>query len=458
MRKLFRSYLSGFFLCCAVLAAPSAVHAAISLSVSPSEGGSSLHIGRIDPQTAQSKEVRLRVNSSEGKQYQVFQRVVNPLVNDQGTNFPMAALKTYTLIGSNAYGTLYSQDISSIGYSEQLLYTSNPNGDSDSLTVIYSFDGKEVNASGNFLGQIMYTVRAIGGGGQADSFLNVTVEAAPDFEFGLEASSGHDLLKLDSLHPTDIPVFVKVSFAGNSGSEVRVYQEMDEFLQDELSEVLGQKAILVSVEGGQGQTLFTQPLALERKRVLLYTSRGSEDSFMAHYALDPAGTLGQKAAVYRGKLDFVAEVDGREQRQSVDLQVEVKPVFKLEVEYPPEGVRFESLLPDSPPQIKELKVKVITNLGRPYAITQTVNDRLTNEKGVVLPAEYFTIKEALLGNSSGKLIFSDFSPVSIGDSPIFYSDAKGSSVELKVFYRLSPYPSIEAGNYTAGIVFSLQEM
>jgi hypothetical protein len=54
--------------------------------------------------------------------------------------------------------------------------------------------------------------------------------------------------------------------------------------------------------------------------------------------------------------------------------------------------------------------------------------------------------------------FDDFTPVPIGDVPIFSSDNKGSSAEFKVIYRIRPYSDMFSGNYRMAVFYSLGEI
>ena len=58
--------------------------ASISLSINPIDGANNLQFGRVDIPSAFNKEVKIRITSSGAKQYQVFQRIVDPLVNERG--------------------------------------------------------------------------------------------------------------------------------------------------------------------------------------------------------------------------------------------------------------------------------------------------------------------------------------------------------------------------------------
>ena len=60
--------------------------ATLSLSVTPRDSGSSLRFGRVDLLSSTDKEVRVRVTSSADTQYQIYQRVLEPFVNERGNS------------------------------------------------------------------------------------------------------------------------------------------------------------------------------------------------------------------------------------------------------------------------------------------------------------------------------------------------------------------------------------
>jgi hypothetical protein len=142
----------------------------------------------------------------------------------------------------------------------------------------------------------------------------------------------------------------------------------------------------------------------------------------------------------------------------VNLEAHVAPVFEINVELPPGGVDFANLLPNSPPETREVLVRVQSNLGKPYMVIQKVVSPLSNEKGEAIAEVAFSLKEEFIGSASGKLAHTDFKPVSPGDATLFFSDTQGSSAEFKVIYRLRAYPEMTPGDYRTEIVYSLGEM
>ncbi|MCK5014955.1 MAG: hypothetical protein KAS66_14175 [Candidatus Omnitrophica bacterium] len=433
---------------------------ALNLSVTPLSGGNSLRFGRISSVIEVNKEVRIRISSTDGKQYQVFHRLADPLINEKNVPLGSHVISTYTLLGSNASGTLYAQNLEKIGFADQLLYSSGTGGQSDSFTVAYAINGDCLKATGNFFGRIQYTARPIGGTSQDDVILNVTAEVSGDLRVEVEGSSTPDAVRLKLKSDRDKEGFVRLSFRENLGGEIRVFQEAELFPQDELFSEIDNDLIMVTVSGSKKGELFpSTPTALTRKRILIYSSQESEDVFYVNFILNEGAIDRQQVGIYKGRLRYTVETgDSQQEIAGIDLEVEVEPIFAIEVDLPSGGLSFERLLPDSQPILREVDVHVKTNLGRPYMVMQNIASPLTNETGNVMPDEYFTMKMDLLDSQSGKVMYSDYQSVSRSDHPIFTSDNKGSPSRFKVVYRLRPFSGMVAGGYSTAIRFSLGEI
>lgn len=433
--------------------------AALNLSVTPLTGGNSLRFGRISSGGEVSKEVRIRISSSDGKQYQVFHRLVDSFINEKNAPLGSDVISTYTLLGSNASGTLYAQNRERMGFSDQLLYSSGSSGESDSFTVAYAIDGSRVSATGNFFGRVQYTVRPIGGSGHDNVILNVIVEVTGELKVEVEGSSTADSVRLKLKGDRNKEGFVRLSFEENLGREIKVFQEVDSFLQDELLEEIDRDAVLLIASGStKGELWPSLPVGLMRKRSMVYSSRESEDEFYVHFALNQEVIERQKAGIYKGQLKYIVEADGTERRFNIDLEVEVEPVFAIEVDLPPGGLSFDRLLPGGQPIVREVTIEIKSNLGRPYMVMQNIASALTNEKGNVVPEDDFTIKGEVLDGASGRSVYEDFSPVVVGEDSVFFSDNKGSPSQLKILYRLRPFSGMAPGGYSTSIRYSLGEI
>ncbi len=438
---------------------PQHVEATVNLSVTPVTGGNDLRFGRVNASRIENKEVKIRITSTDNRQYQLFHRMLEPLVNTQGENIGHDTLKTYTLIGSNSFGTLYSQDLESIGFGDQLLYSSSASGESDTFRVVYSVQGDQLKASGNFSGQILYTVRPIGGGAQDTIFLNVFLESSGELKVNVEGSTGQNTVHLSYPGEFEKTGHIKISFNGNLGRKIKIYQKLEVFPKNDQLDEINKSAVNIQTSGNQNGNVFVQnPSPLERKRILLYESNQNEDTFFVNFFLDEQEIKNQKAGHYNGNLTYIIEsADGIQEYRSM-IEIEVAPVFNLEVKLPPGGMDFSKMLPKSPPQIKEIMVEVETNLGKPYIVVQNVTAPLSNEKGELFSEDVFTLKGESVGAEIGKMISSEFTPVSNGETPIYFSDEKGSSAKFKIHYRMRPDQNMNPGDFATSIVYSLQEM
>jgi len=456
---IFRNILCvlGFFGLLNVILTP-ASFASMALSANPVEGGSGIRFGRVDRSLIINKEVRIRVTTDETTQYQVFQRIVNPLTNERGESLHPMAFASYALSGSNSSGTLYQQDVATLGLSDQLVYTSAPNGQGDSLTMVYTILGEHIDRSGNFGGRVIFTLRPIGAGSQKDIVLDVFAEISDQFTVTSETSANKNEITLGTRAKQDEQGYVKISYQGHVGQPLKIYQEVLEFPQDSSGDEISPSSVLVTAQGSSSGLVKDAPAStFEPMKKLIYISDAAQDSLIVNFEVNREKFDQQKAGSYHGKIRYTIEAEQAQETIDVDLVIAISPTFKIDVVFPAEGMRFGNVLPNSPPQTREVKVMVKSNLRRPYTVMQNTQYSLTNEKGDEIPAEHFRLMQEMLTDSSGKLVYPDFTPLQKGEVPIFYSDNRGSAVEFKVIYRLNAFPGIKPGNYTANIVFSLGE-
>lgn len=429
----------------------------IRLSVVPVDGGNTLRFGRVDTLASEDKEVLLRITSTGGQQYQIYQRLAEPLVNERGVALERSVIMASTLPGSNVSGSVYLQGLERLHFADQLIYTSDQNGTSDTLTILYKVNPEEMTASGNFLGNIVFTARPIGGGAQDQVVLNLFLQDSGDLEVKTETSSGRDTIQLSSARPDEENGYFQISLTGNRGHRISVYQELLAFPANEMRQFLEEDMVQFSVDGKEGQGRYPTPGNIPRNQELVYETTAGDDALTVHFRTNADALSLQTAGVYQGKIRYIVDIDGEQRSYDANLVVNVAPVFKLLVEYPPGGVSFKRLLPNSPPEIREVVMKVQTNLGRPYMVNQTVSAALTNEKGEELSSEYFTIQQELVAGE-GKVRFSEFTPVPVGDTPLYHSDLNGRPAEIRVRYRINPQHSETAGDFKTMILYSLGEI
>ena len=147
--------------------------ASLNLTVTPYEG-MSLRFGEVNSNSYINKEVKIRITSTDGVQYRLRQRLLEPVVSDKGEILNEGVLSFYTVRGTNAAGSLYQDILRSLSTRDEILYTSNRAGDSDSFVVVYSIDGKKISQRGSFRGKILYTLESIGGASSKTYILDLT--------------------------------------------------------------------------------------------------------------------------------------------------------------------------------------------------------------------------------------------------------------------------------------------
>ena len=381
------------------------------------------------------------------------------MLTSGGIALTRSVIETASYPGSNSYGSLYLENLEPLSFSDQLIYTSDQSGNSDSFTLMYRVNPDEMQASGNFSGQIVYTVRPIGSSSEDQRILNVFLEDAGELQVATSASSGSNLIELKSGRLEDQEGYFKISLQGNVGGDVRIYQEILDYPRNELNKEINRQVVqfMTNAENQTGLNYQT-PTDLEREKVLLYTSQHNEDSLDVYFKINEEALVDQKAGRYSTQIRYLIEGDDINQVIDANLIIEITPILKLVIDAPAGGLSFKRLLPDTPPQVQEIYLTVQTNLDTPYMINQTINVPLTNEDGIALEDEYFTIKQEFLEGKTGDLQFQNFDAVPIGDTPIFYSDATGSPAKIKVIYRIKPYRNMQAGSYQTMILFSLGEI
>ncbi len=429
---------------------PTNSFASLNLSVTPISGSNSVSFGRINSHQDINKEVRIRITSTGGEQYQVFQRLTEPLANSQGQTLAAEAIKVYSLSGSNSSGTLYLQNPEQLNSTEQLIYSSSPAGDTDSFTVVYNTSADRVSPSGSFMGRLLYTVRSVTAGSRDEAFLTIDLDVTGELVATVEGSNFHDKVRLRYPSKEVDKNYVQISFEGNMQGILNVYQDIESLPQNETAEVLGRDVVQCSTSEGMN-------FAFEPKKVLLLDSDASDKKFFVNFTLNQEKVEEQHAGIYKGRLKYTLEGQNTTKDFWIDFEVEIEPIFNLNIKFPPEGMSFQNVLPETPPQLREATVNVKTNLGKPYVVMQNVSSLLTNEKGVEITKEYFTQRVELLQGQGVDSLSNEFVPVKSGETPLFLSNGRGDSAEFKVAYRLTSFPQMNAGNYSTSIVYSLGE-
>ena len=322
-RKLFITAL--FFL----LGATQACFANVSLSVNPVDGSSGLRFERVPVAgEANKKEIHIRVSSTNGNQYQVFQRILEPIANEKGEPINLQAIETQTLSNSNTSGTLYLQNSDHLSMGDQLLYSSSQNGASDSFMIGYALNKNLINASGNFRGRLVFTVRGMGNTSSDQVTVDVFLQAASS-ALKVSVKGAHNPNRV-TVHGADITErsadFVKFSFSGNLGQEVRIYQETETTPQNETDQELGADVLQIDPQGVSEGLRIQGPTSLGTARTLIYSSNKEEDNFNFYFLINADQGAQQEAGTYKGRVKYVVETDQGKQEFPINIDCEILPV------------------------------------------------------------------------------------------------------------------------------------
>ncbi len=434
--------------------------ATVNLSVNPIDGSNSLRFERTPVAGWENKkEIHIRVSSTNGNRYQVFQRILEPIVNEKGEPLNLQAMMTQTLSNSNSSGTLYLQNSDHLSMSDQLLYSSSQSGESDSFIIGYSLDKSSINTSGSFRGRLVFTVRGMGNASSDQVTLDVFLEtSSSSLKISVKGARIPNKIRVRGSDITEKTAdYVNISFSGNPGQDIRIYQEVDTLPQNETDRGLGADVLQLDTEGDSEGLRFKGLRPLGAGRSLIYSSNKDEDNFVIYFLVNADQVQQQDAGSYFGKIKYIVETSQGKQEFPIDIQSDIPPVFSMNVTMPPGGVKFSNVLASNPPQYEEVVVTVLSNLHKPYQVLQDVQTNMTNQQGKEFDSKYFTIQVEIPSGQKGQTDLTEFTSVKTGEYPVFSSDAGGSGATFKVVYRLQGYAQMNTGDFMAPVRFSLNQ-
>ncbi len=431
----------------------------LSISVIPVDGSNSLRFDRVPVAGKENKvELRVRVNATNGDRYQVFQRVLEPIMNEKGESLNTQAIETQSLPSSNSYGTLYLQNSGHLSMGDQLLYASSQNGDGDSFTVGYVLNPALFNASGNFRGRLIFTVRGTGNDSNDQLTLDVLLTGTTALKASVKGSRNPNRIHVKNTDTSEqVADYINIAFTGNANQEIRIYQNVEALPQNETGQTLGPQFLQLDAQA-QTEGLRVQGTnPLKMGKTLIYSSTKDEDNIQIYFLVNADAAKLQDAGTYQGKITYTVETLQGTQEFPMDVQSDVPPVFSMEITPPPGGVNFTHVLPNTPPQDKEVLVTVFSNLHKPYQVVQDLQSNMVNQQGKEYNGKYFMMQVQIPAGQKGQTNLVEFAPVALGEKTIYSSDGRGSGTTFEVVYRLQGYNQMNAGNFSAPLRFSLNQ-
>ena len=317
-----------------------------------------------------------------------------------------------------------------------------------------------MNSSGSFRGRIVFTVRGLGNAASDQASIDVFLDASSSSSLKIVVKGGRDPNRVH-IHSTDTTEgsadLINFSFTGNTGQNIKIYQQVDNVPQNETDEDLGSSVLQLDAEG-QTDGLRIQGLSsLASGRTLIYSSNKPEDNFVIYFLVNATQIQLQDAGSYTGRIRYIVQTDQGSQEITIDLECDVPPVFSITVTPPPEGVNFTHVLPNNPPQDKDVMVTVLSNLHKPYQVLQNLQTNMTNQEGKEFNSKYFTIQVQIPLGQKGQTNLTEFTPVQTGEYPVFSSDSRGSGATFEVVYQLQGYSQMSPGDFSAPLRFSLNQ-
>ena len=453
-----RRWFFAFFLAASLPAVfPADAEAVFQLTASPRRGGQTIRFESAEPGALlRNEEVTVAVESSLGTQYRILQTVYQPLTNEFGNTIPPGAFIEFS--PSSPSGTLRTQLETPVTLGQKQIYTSGASGPSDEFVLVFNVRVPENLPGGVYHTQLTLTaepVNAQGGVSPSTTTLDVRVEINPKFRVVIQNDKGRsviDLPKISKENPQATEVLA-LKIDSNIGTRYRVLQQLSEAPISPEGETLADGALTFRSKGGA-------PSALSPAASLLYESNewGGSDVIPLEFFLNPPST--QKAGVYMGSVSFRVESNSPfvpQEVMRIPVKIEIEPIFSLETQIDQSGsLNFGMFKTGQEKQERTVVLKVRSNMGQPYQVSQIVPRKMMNAEGAVIPPGHFLFfgKEA----KTGILAAPAPTPVQEGESVVFTSDKKGTPEEFVLNYILSIPAEAKSGSYSSELKYSITSL
>jgi hypothetical protein len=455
--------------------------AAFSLSVDPYEGGYDLRFGKLDAQDQRAvKEVTIRITTNIGKQYRVYQRVEKPLSTPDGVEIDRDNFKMYTLINSNTRGTLERIEEFPVMSSDTVVYTSDVAGEADSFRLVYTLQPSPGQVAGSYNGRIVFILIPIDSAQeQVTDTLNMYADLTNEGAVELTTNTGFKTIRISSSDldksASEYPA-VLLSVKGNLGARYRIYQQLGEaVVRNNRGENFDLSQVAYKIIES-GATAKTGDMTELKSRMLVYTSDETGTGEDIAIRFEPKKDFPQQGVgVYTGVINYYLELDQTRTTvepgliDSVNVEFDIEPIFKIvasslaedskPIEEGAVNLQFGNLNYKAGAKESKVRIRIESNLNKPYLVTQKVLTPLQNEQGDKLPNEFFTFVLEKTDDIAGELKFDGETVITPDkDMALFVSDTDGNGDEFEIIYKLSVTADTQGGDYSTGISYSLSEL
>ncbi len=437
----------------ALLIAPRASQAAVTISLRAVRGGIDLEFGRVAPgETSETRELEVTCTNTGSGRYRLYQQFSGGLTNERGDRLPDGQLVMQ--VSQGIRGQAFGGTIVLVSDAVQELYQSNDAGASDTLLIGYALVPAADITSGVYRGIVRFTVESLETGAIETQTMRVQAEIAgqTDVQFQPFSPRRVDFGQVDPGEEA-APIELSLLVRSNRQGTLSVLHELIEPLQNEHGTRVGDGALQLSAASPQGSRPWQAPgLGLEE----LLTNRGGElDRFqLAYRASLPQD---QAAGRYRGSARVQVRHEGTVIADHlVPLELIVPEVLMMTVSGAVNGeesLHFTRVESGSQPAEQTMVVQVRSNLGRPYQVLAGLDHPLVLPTGEELPAE--SLLWSLPQPGKGTALIASGAPVHVGFEPLYRSDGDGSSDSFVLAYRLSIPAQARDGMYSGHIRFTI---
>lgn len=158
---------------------------------------------------------------------------------------------------------------------------------------------------------------------------------------------------------------------------------------------------------------------------------------------------------------FVTPAFGNIQNLSVVTKADVETILELKIEQSGQSeLHFGNIQPSSTQSTQvgpvTVKIRVTSNIGESYHVTQSMSNALENGEGDKIDPENLKFKTTAA--KTGGTMITTPTPVSKTAQTIYLSDAKGTSDTIRVEYTLT-VPALQApGDYSTLLTYTVSSL
>jgi hypothetical protein len=312
--------------------------------------------------------------------------------------------------------------------------------------------------------------------------LNMYAELSNEGAVEISTEEGFKRIRITSSDMRDMAVqypVVHISVKGNLGSRYRIYQNLeDPMMKGSAGERFDLSRVTYKItDSTSGAVTKEGDMTDLRTKSLVYASDDLGSSSEIAIKFEPAEDFSeQQTGIYTGVINYTLEMENVRtlvepgNLDSIDVEFEVEPIFRIvATSLAPDGsestqegsvvLSFGEVSYKAGPKESKVRMKIESNLNKPYLITQKIMGLLQNDRGNRIPSELFTFQLSATENTKGTLKFDrDMAVDPENDVTIFVSNSTGESDEFEITYRLRVTVDTPGGDYNTGVSYSLSEL